>query len=403
MNVKSFSRIAIVGAVMVTIAAIIAGLLWVAGNNKGTVPSASTPSASASASPSGECWTVKFEQTSSSGRFVATGLTGKTPQEDAAQLLEVASRDPLALKAYYEQIMNEQVELQSLYSGGCYTELGVMTYRALEAYFASSQFGWDKVTEGCNTFNYGDGNVTVKCGKITGNTKTLVVKGADGKKHQVLRRCGNGVTPTPPAPKKPVKVKRCDLKTMTIVVVSKKAAQSSRYTRDLSRCKTTPPPTKVQRCDLNTNTIVWVTEEQATDSRYTSDLSRCNSTPPPPPTTPPTSPPSNCWTGYPPSHYPNGLCPKNQKVIPTQPSPQASTSPSPIGTAPAPTLPAAPDPAPSNGQPVTDVNKPSVSAQPDSGSGATNTVAPSNVPVAPAPPAPAPSAHPTTSGIVGSD
>ena len=101
---------------------------------------------------------------------------------------------------------------------------------------------------------------------------------------------------------------------------------------------------------------------------------------------------------------PSGLCPKGYRV-PDSPSAPAYTAPQPKGQGDGvlPTRPAPPDPAPSNGLPVRDVNPPAVPAQPDSGPGATSTVPPEFVPVAPAPPAPVLPTDPPSSGIVESD
>lgn len=119
------------------------------------------------------------------------------------------------------------------------------------------------------------------------------------------------------------------------------------------------------------------------------------------PTPTPGKPNPTCPPGW--GEWPNCLKPKGSKIPKADPPPAVST-PRPIGSGDAalPTRPARPDPTPDNGLPVHEVNPPAVPAQPDSGSGATNTVAPEHVPEAPAPPAPAPPS-PTTSGIVESD
>ena len=108
---------------------------------------------------------------------------------------------------------------------------------------------------------------------------------------------------------------------------------------------------------------------------------------------------STCPNGKP--IPPNGLCPKDGSKIPTEPKPPGASAPNPIGTASPPTRPSSPDPTPTNGLPVHDVNPPTASAVPDSGSGAGGATA--HPPTVPSAPAPAPSASPTSSGIVVSD
>jgi hypothetical protein len=108
-------------------------------------------------------------------------------------------------------------------------------------------------------------------------------------------------------------------------------------------------------------------------------------------------PPPNCKPGVP--VPPNGLCPKNGTKVPAAPALPSASAPHPNGTAASPTRPASPDPTPSNSNPVHDVNSPSASEKPNSGSGATNSVPPSNVPAGPSAPVPAPPS-PTASGIV---
>jgi hypothetical protein len=92
-------------------------------------------------------------------------------------------------------------------------------------------------------------------------------------------------------------------------------------------------------------------------------------------------------------------CPKDANAIPDQPSTPASAKPSPIGTVGNPTRPASPDPTTTNGLPVHDVNPPTESAVPDSGSGAGGATA--NAPSMSQTPEPAPSA--TNTVIVESD
>lgn len=200
---RTFNRMGAIGAVMLAIAFIISGLLWVAGNNVSGTPTGSGPSATPTMPASDECWPVQFNKVTKSGRFIPTGLTGATPAEDAAQLLEAASHDPGALEAYYELFLAKKVKYSSLYKDGCYTAKGKKIYRQLEAYLVASQFDWGKVSSGCNTYNYGSGNVTVVCGPIKGNNDSLIIVGADGKTHYVLRRCANGVTKAVPPASQP--------------------------------------------------------------------------------------------------------------------------------------------------------------------------------------------------------
>jgi hypothetical protein len=146
--------------------------------------------------------------------------------------------------------------------------------------------------------------------------------------------------------------------------------------------------------DRTSTKITW------TDGSVTHVMHRCKNPVTPRhggPTPTPTPSGSTCPNGKP--LLPNGLCLKDGSKVPAAPALPSASAPNPNGTAASPTRPASPDPSPTNGNPVHDVNPPSASENPDSGSGATNTVPPSNVPTAPSPPAPAPP-NPTSSGIV---
>ena len=162
-----------------------------------------------------------------------------------------------------------------------------------------------KVTK--HVYNFGDGQTrTVTTTSLTGNvthkyaqpgTYTATVDvyftvGTTKKKST----CTVKITVAPEP-----KVKRCDLKTGSIVEVTETEAKDPRYTEDLAQCddvKVCDPATgdiitvkkseaskyepvdsdkcKVKVCDLTTGTIVMIDKKDQDNERYTTDLTKCD-------------------------------------------------------------------------------------------------------------------------------
>lgn len=78
----------------------------------------------------------------------------------------------------------------------------------------------------------------------------------------------------------PVKIQVCDLSTKQIITIDEKDFDSSKQSKDLSKCKEVPP-TKIQVCKLDTKTIVTINESDFDSSKYSKDLTKCATSPAP--------------------------------------------------------------------------------------------------------------------------
>ena len=80
----------------------------------------------------------------------------------------------------------------------------------------------------------------------------------------------------------PKTVEACNLDTKKIETVSESKIDDVHYSKDLSKCKETPPtPETVEACNLNTKQIETVETSKIDDVNYTKDLSKCAETPTP--------------------------------------------------------------------------------------------------------------------------
>jgi len=73
----------------------------------------------------------------------------------------------------------------------------------------------------------------------------------------------------------PTQIKVCKLDTKQIVTINESAFDSSKYSKDLNDCKTTPPANKIQVCDLTNKSIVTIDESAYDSSKYSKDLNDC--------------------------------------------------------------------------------------------------------------------------------
>lgn len=80
----------------------------------------------------------------------------------------------------------------------------------------------------------------------------------------------------------PKQIQVCKLDTKTIVTINESDFNSSKYSKDLNDCKTTPPPSKLQVCDLSSKKIVTIDESAYDSSKYSKNLNDCQTTVTPP-------------------------------------------------------------------------------------------------------------------------
>lgn len=186
-------------AALATLILLVGGLI--VGNNNGSATGAN-PSPSASA----DCWKVVVTSGGAGDRVIAAGVKG-TPQQVTAALLKAAQHDPAALVGLYNMSplakASGSLTVKEVAAAGCYTDTGKAAWYALakEVNTSKTSNGTAPAT-GCNTFVRG-GNVSYKCGPITGNRAGTMIVWSDGSVTWILHRCANPVTPTPPPPPKP--------------------------------------------------------------------------------------------------------------------------------------------------------------------------------------------------------
>ncbi len=90
----------------------------------------------------------------------------------------------------------------------------------------------------------------------------------------------------------PAEISVCELSTNKIITIKDTDFDSSKYTKDLTKCATTT----ISVCELSSKTIITIKDTAFDSSKYTKDLTKCATTPTPP-TTPPELPHTGISTG----------------------------------------------------------------------------------------------------------
>ena len=158
--------------------------------------------------PAATCWKVVYN--SNTGyRVLSNGVPKQdqgNPQKTENFLLAAAKQDPRALQAEYNAwatATNHPAvgNYQTFVSGNCYSQAGQNAWNEVAVYYrmATVQQSTAPAT-GCNTSVTPGGQATCTVENITGNRSGISVQFVGSTETVwVMYRCGNPVTPAPPA------------------------------------------------------------------------------------------------------------------------------------------------------------------------------------------------------------